>query len=519
MPSVKGKSQIRRALDDLTNAYSSSNHSISCLIYDSKKEYLKEHQLACLTEVCAHLDHFDTSRHDVEITDHEVDHVLLSVLESISKQRDTVEIETVMSEREDEIRMLCSALEMVLRASPEAVYTSYKAVGKRMLPQLLILLKKFRPQSLTNNNGCSSCSSENTNVSTLTSSIHGCLPFVQPLSMSRSNSMNSIASTNIPPSAFSVLKTPDIITFNIYKILLYFSRVTYVRKEVLGQVEDLLGSLVYGLDEEVPLSMLALQSNEQYSTVANQLAREMRSVQLRSLANLSHDKENKVSMMKYPTLISALIRSATRSEKEKEYVGIILMNLSAERLNQVDIVSGYNGELVNTLVKLTRANSSETVDYATMAIENLAFLKVNRIRLITHRDGNVLDALLDLIQDRTNVRSRTERVQRRATGALMNLACTETAQMMASHKSLLSVLSITASSDASSEVTSRSSSALLKIANEIIISMPQFSTLFSALVTASTSPHVDVITVIIRQKSVSTIYVNEISYKQPFILP
>ena len=504
-PSVKQskrKPPIRRALDDLTNAYSNVNHGRNLLLsFDTKKQQRKEHQLACLTEVCAHLDHFDTGIHDNEITDHEVDHVLVFVLDSIIKDGNDVSMELVTDQREDEIRMLCSALEMLYRASAEAVYSSYKGVGKSMLPHLLILLKHFRPQSMTCGNGSNSESSCNTNASSLTSSLNGCLPFSQAISMSNS-CMNSTASITIPPSAFAVLKTADIITFNIYKILLYFSRVAYVRKEIFGEVQDLLASLVCGLNEEVQSTPLALQPSEQYCSVANKLAREMRSIQLRSLANLSHEKGNKVLMMNFPTLISALIKSITRSEKEKEYVGILLMNLSVERVNQISMVSDYEGDIINALVKLTQANSSETVDYASMAIENLAYSKKNRIPLITQEGGIILDALLDLVQNRPDLHNRLESVRRRATGALMNLACPETAQIMGSHPKLLFVLSMIASSDAPGEVASRSSSALLKISSEITVSMPEFAVLLSALVNASASPNIDIITVIIRQKAV-----------------
>ena len=102
---------------------------------------------------------------------------------------------------------------------------------------------------------------------------------------------------------------------------------------------------------------------------------------------------------------------------------------------------------------------------------------------------------------------QSERVQRRALGSIMNLACSETASLLGNCKDLLSILVKIATSDFPSEIVSRASSALLKISNAMDEKMLAFPILLTALTDGHSLPHVDVLTVIFRQM------VKEIKYR------
>ena len=86
-----------------------------------------ERRVAALTNACAAFDHWDTERHNIELS-LGCSTVMCLVLS--------------MTDNEDEIRMICAALEMVYRASTEAVRKTFQEDGPSIVPLLLKVLDR-----------------------------------------------------------------------------------------------------------------------------------------------------------------------------------------------------------------------------------------------------------------------------------------------------------------------------------------------------------------------------------------
>lgn len=586
--------------DNVSN--SSSDHNIN---NDDEEEHAA--RILYLTEACAEFDHYDVRRHDEELMEYGAANVLNMVLSIVMneksknyyffndhnhnhhhhQQKDELYFNehehkhddltllddygrtnnneycinhpmttttTATTADDDELRMLCSGLEMIYRASPEAIYSSFKEVGSSLIPLLLRLLEEYESNhhtALSNQN----CNQNQNNSLCLTNN----------KSLSLTSSVSHPANTNgsyvQQQQQQPLLKASDVTSFNICKILLYFSRVTYVRAEIVHQIMGLLPALLRGLDVDI----IDDDSSSSSECPSPAFRSELRAIKLRSLANLSHHKENKRRIMMFPGVPEVLCKSALRSEKEREFCSILIMNLAADAQNQVFLCKCLNGAVITTLVKLSEntndvhvnlnvniarsggaslstpksysqsygrggsishstvglnnntnnneeeeesssvasynsssaiATATATLEHVAMALQTLAFSKENRIRLVNHEKGLVVDALLNCVRNRSNVS-----VRRRAAGALMNLACHETAVQLSGHLSMLSTLAMAATNDPSldSEVMSRAASALSKISDCITRDMaPSHSNLLSALVKASSGRNVDIVTAIFR---------------------
>jgi len=346
--------------------------------------------MAAITNACAEFDHWDTESHNIELQ-LGCSNVLCLVLS--------------MTDNEDEIRMICAALEMVYRASTEAVRSTFQEVGPAVVPLLLKVLERCE---------------------------------------------------------HSMLKHAEVSILNISKVLLYFSRVSELRS-LLAKHDGMLAALI------------------RVSTTT--LDPDARVLRMRVIANLSNSEENKMMMIRNTGMIDSILKIACLDlhESAREYASASLMDLASSSHTQEAMAN--NDRLLATLVKLAVTdNKEETREYAVTAMQNLAFSKDNRTRLVTFSDGVVIEALKKSLSTDTNDKSR-----RRAAGALTNLACEETADLMAGHEGLLQILARVATQDKSNDVQKRSSLALTKIASSCSVNSSYFKVLMTALVNAASS--------------------------------
>lgn len=324
-----------------------------------------------------------------------------------------------MTDNEDEIRMICSALEMVYRASTSTVSKTFQDVGPDVVPLLLKLLEQ-----------CETTHQKHANVSIM----------------------------------------------NITKVLLYFSRVAELRT-TLARHPGMLDAL---------------------TRVAHaSLGPDCRVLRMRVIANLANSEENKVLMMGHEGLLDAVLKIAALdlSDKAREYASASLMDLASSTKTQVAM--GNHDKLLSTLVKLAVTDDGEeTREYAVTAMQNLAFSKENRERLVTYSDGVVVEALKKALSVDTNEKSR-----RRAAGALTNLACEETAELMSTHSGLVEILSRVITQDKNDDVQKRASLALSKIASSCATDSRSFEPTMNALVIAATSPNSTGIAAVFRVKA------------------
>lgn len=273
-----------------------------------------------------------------------------------------------------------------------------------------------------------------------------------------------------------MLKFPDKNILNITKTLTYFSRIPELRSS-LGDFAGMMEALA------------------RVSTV--QLTPHSRTCRMRLTANLANCDYNKPHFLEVPGLIEAILRIAAldSTDAAREYASNTLMDLAECRENQIPMCN--NNKLLGTLVKLVVTESTpETREAAITAIQNLAFCQENRMRLVSFSSGIVLEALKKNLSADKNDKAR-----RRAAGALTNLACEQTAEKLGNHRGLLDMLAIISSKDESTEVQSRASMALKKMATNITVKMSCYGVLLDALVMASSSSHSSALSVILRIKA------------------
>eukprot|EP00522_Entomoneis_paludosa_P007888 CAMPEP_0172446536 /NCGR_PEP_ID=MMETSP1065-20121228/6114_1 /TAXON_ID=265537 /ORGANISM="Amphiprora paludosa, Strain CCMP125" /LENGTH=296 /DNA_ID=CAMNT_0013197681 /DNA_START=16 /DNA_END=906 /DNA_ORIENTATION=+ len=154
-------------------------------------------------------------------------------------------------------------------------------------------------------------------------------------------------------------------------------------------------------------------------------------------------------------------------------------------------------QLLGILVKMALVEKSLLArDAVISALQTLAYSKQNRIRLVTYKDGVVLEAL-----KRTLSVDPDEKIRRRAAGTLTNLACDETAEAMGNHRGLLEALAVVSTKDYNVDVQTRASLALTKIGSGINAKMPCFDTMLDALVVASLSKTSNSVSTVLRIKA------------------
>jgi hypothetical protein len=349
-----------------------------------------ERRIAAITNACEIFDHADETKHNIELNSGAAQ-VLSKVLAGTSDH--------------DEIRMLCSALEMVFRGSSRLVQTAFDKTGVALIPLLIRLLLRFETGGFKHSN-------------------------------------------------ISVL--------NISKILLYLTRCPELRVS-LCRVQGMLDALT------------------RVSTAV--LNPECRMVRTRIISSLANCEENKVLMFEHDGLLDSIMRMAHLDlcEQSRHYAGSTLMDLSSAAPNQASMAN--DDRLLGTLVKMILVEKSAlTREMVITSVQNLAFGKDNRNRLVSFKDGIVLEALKKALSSDPDPKAR-----RRAAGALTNLACDETGEKMGEHKGLLDTLAIVSTRDESLDVQTRASLALTKVASCITVKMECHDTLLDTLVVASLS--------------------------------
>lgn len=387
--SQKNGKMTKRVIEELSRAVDIGGH---------------EKRIAAITNACAEFDHADEIRHNAELQ-----HGAATILSKILSSTDD----------DDEIRMVCAAIEMVFRAQMTYVHVAFDKCGTVMMPNLLRTMERAE-------NG--------------------------------------------------KMKHGDVSLLNISRTLLYLSRVSDLRTN-LARNKGLLEAI-----KRIPTSNL------------NQ---DCRIVRIRIAANLVNCDENKPMLLENQGFSDALLRIAhlDQSDAAREYAGTALMDLASAPANQIPMAQ--NEKVLGTLVKIVLVEKvAQARESAITAIQNLAFTKENRTRLVHYKEGIVLEALRKALSGDKNDKAR-----RRAAGALTNLACDETAEVMGNHKGLLDTVAVVATKDENKEVQTRAAMALTKLAASITIKMPCHNTLLDALVVASLSPAANSVSAVLRVKA------------------
>ncbi|EEC45438.1 predicted protein [Phaeodactylum tricornutum CCAP 1055/1] len=269
----------------------------------------------------------------------------------------------------------------------------------------------------------------------------------------------------------------DITIVNIFKVLLSLSRPYELRASLLRQS-----------------SMMDLLKR----TATNQtLPADAKLVRLNFIAFLAKCDANKSILYESEEVLDGILRIANGEVLDlgKLHAVTILMELASDPTIQVRMA--FSDRILGTLVKLLLVENTKAArEAAITALQNLAFRKENRLRLVTFKSGIVLEALKNALTKDTDSKSR-----RRAAGALTNLACEETVAIMGKYSGLLEALAIVTTTDEVVEVQTRACLALTKIAGNTTIKMESFKPMLDALIVASLSKKANSISAVFRVKA------------------
>ena len=196
----------------------------------------------------------------------------------------------------------------------------------------------------------------------------------------------------------------------------------------------------------VPLTMIKQQEELLSSLVGNITGVACNfsvHLSLKLLRSLSEPKNNKEAMFAFPRLMDSIrICSTHMYEAVREEAARIIMNLSMSTKNQAHIVQGNNQRLIDVVLVLARGSGASNM-YAIKAFGYLASFPENKIIIVQHKKGAVIDELLRVASSGIT----QAQVSTIATRIIATLTCQATAVELERHSGLLITLSSLACRD------------------------------------------------------------------------
>jgi HEAT repeat protein len=414
---------------------------------DLSRAHGLDHRKVCLTNVCTSFDHNEEAMHNVEL--------LLGAMSILTKCLGT-------AHDDDEIRMVCAALEMVTRGST------------RNVTMALIAASDGTINASSNNN--------KNHQQQHTLLFHYLLKVLERCEN-------------------GLLKHADISILNTTKILKNVSR-SFELRPTLARQEGLLDMLCRIQlssikQEQQPAAATTTTNAPATATSTSSLSHDCRLQRMQLMATLACCDDNKRLMFEKKGLIECVVRVAhvDPSEDIRRQAALILMELASATCNQVAMAN--DDKVLGLLVKMVLIEKGPIVREAVItALQNLAFAKENRVRLVSFKSGVLLEALKQALSSDLDAKAR-----RRAAGALTNLVCVETAQQMGEHKGLLHTLAIVSTKDENVDVQTRATLALTKIGNLLASHTACHEALMDALVVASLSKASNNVSAVLRVKA------------------
>ena len=208
---------------------------------------------------------------------------------------------------------------------------------------------------------------------------------------------------------------------------------------------------------------------------------------LKIIASLSEHSQNKESMFKAGLLESVLVGSIHMYKPVREESARIIMNLSLENKNKTDLVQGHNQSWLDVSLALARVSCVSTKAYAIQALGCVATIPENKVIMAHHKNGSVLDALLQSASSRLI----PSQVCINATRVIGKLICDATASQIGRHPGLLVTLSSLACRD--DKLAVAAAMAVKKVATHVRSGDLSHQNLLQALITISYSRSTEVL--------------------------
>lgn len=406
-------------------------------------------RLSSITQAAGFFDHRDRLTHDNELREgaanilyQKLAFALSLSCHSYDDKEDTLQrLRRGGSDAADhEIGLICSCLEMVHRASPDAIAATWYDIGEDILPILVRVMER---------------------------------PFFQLTSSGKPNRDLKLAVQKVTKllAMYSLVpeaKYPMVVCPGLLPVL-----VKVIDTRNLNRVRPHGPAMGYnGVRGAGAGTGLVMTEAARFNTIA-------------TLTNLAAAEENRITMLTTPGLVDNIARVVQneRSDVARQCSALALMNLSNGDKNHVPEMASEL--LLETLVTLINDDLPETRRNAAVALFNVACADENTLRVARYKDGVILGALLEIITNEDSDDSRAE-----AAETLFNMSCSdaeETTDRMANHPALLENLAgVLHSPRASIDVKLYCSATLRRMAEIIRAPMISQGALLSALVKAAT---------------------------------
>eukprot|EP00986_Skeletonema_menzelii_P005229 scaffold1848_cov132-Skeletonema_menzelii.AAC.9 len=433
------------------------------------------------------------------------------------------------SEHDKEIAMICSCLEMIHRANPDAIAQTWDECGVEILPLLVSVLERpfqkieravwnaLYNQNVSGGGGGGGVGGGGAN------NVPGSLERAVAMAVTRDQKLavqkvtKVLAMYSLVPEAKSPMcqcegmlrwLTRIIDTHNYNRVKpgtpAFGGRASFrgagnSASGVGGGGSTLRGSFNSTLSEEakkdsakrLELASRATSGSGLYMTEA------ARFNTIATLTNLAALESNRMPMLLEPGLLDNICRAVhnEHSDVPKQCSALAIMNLSNGDMDNVPEMAS-NDMVLETLLKLIREVNPETRRNAVVTIFNIACSDLNTVRLARYRDGMILEALTELVGSDDPVRLHDE-ARANAAETLFNMACSdisETTDRMANHAGLLECLAVVLRGEHTGlEVKMYCSATLRRMAELIRHPMIAQGALLSALVKAATWTSTDCI--------------------------
>ena len=418
------------------------------------------------------------------------------------------------SEHDKEIAMICSCLEMIHRANPDAIAQTWDECGTEILPLLVSVLERpFQKieravwSALYNQNMSGGGAAGVNNVpGSLERAVAMAVTRDQKLAVQKVTKV--LAMYSLVPEAKSpmcqcegMLKwlTRIIDTHNYNRVKpgtpAFGGRAARMSVSGVGAASSIKSEMSDEAKKEsaqrLELASRATSGSGLYMTEA------ARFNTIATLTNLAAFELNRMPMLMEPGLLDNICRAVhnEHSDVPKQCSALAIMNLSNGDMDNVPEMAS-NDMVLETLLKLIREAYPETRRNAVVTIFNVACSDLNTVRLARYRDGMILEALTELVGSDDPVRLHDE-ARANAAETLFNMACSdisETTDRMANHAGLLECLAMVLRGEHTGlEVKMYCSATLRRMAELIRHPMIAQGALLSALVKAATWTSTDCI--------------------------
>ncbi|KAL9178326.1 hypothetical protein ACHAXT_001754 [Thalassiosira profunda] len=406
------------------------------------------------------------------------------------------------AESDKEIAVICSCLEMVHRANPDAVAQAWDACGIEILPLLVQVLERpFRKIERA--------------VATAVQSaarVPGSLERAAATAVSRDQKLAAQKVTKVL-ATYSLVPEAKGPMAACAGMLRWLTRIidTHNYNRVAPRAPAFGGSAASGVRDSVGSGEGGDSATEQ-KAAARRLELETQAASgaglymteaarfntIATLTNLAALEDNRMPMLREPGLLDNICRAVhnERSDVPKQCSALAIMNLSNGDVDHVPEMA-RNDLVLETLLMLMKEDNPETRRNAVVTIFNVACSDQNTVRLARYRDGVLLEALVELVGSDDPVLRDHDEARANAAETLFNMSCSdllETTDRMANHAGLLECLAVTLRGEHTGlEVKMYCSATLRRMAELVRHPMIAQGALLSALVKAATWTSTDCI--------------------------